>query len=91
MAVNPNSKQVRAPAKIVSCPYCNHKGSTRGLFTHVRLAHPGITSKPPISEKHHPYSLGSIPIKTAKTKRQQKFAEIRIMIEELKRILQREL
>lgn len=48
-------KSLRAPAQIVQCPYCNHRGSTRGLFAHVRLAHPNISEKPPISKREHPY------------------------------------
>lgn len=53
-------KTKRAPAQIVQCPHCNHSGSTRGLFAHIRLAHPGISTKPPISKLQHPYSLGNI-------------------------------
>lgn len=48
----------RAPAQIVKCPHCDHTGSARGLFTHIRLAHPGIASKPPISRNEHPYAIG---------------------------------
>jgi len=53
----------RAPAQIVKCPYCDHTGSARGLFTHIRLAHPGIASKPPISRNEHPYALGTTVVK----------------------------
>lgn len=49
----------RAPAQTVKCPHCDHTGSARGLFTHIRLAHPGIASKPPISRNEHPYAIGS--------------------------------
>lgn len=42
---------VRKATIIVKCPHCNHTGSARGLFTHVRLAHPSIQEKPKISTK----------------------------------------
>ena len=50
---------VRKATVIVKCPHCNHTGSARGLFTHVRLAHPGIQEKPKISTKIavHPYDV----------------------------------
>jgi hypothetical protein len=35
----------RAPAKRVKCPYCEHKGSARGLFSHIRLMHPKLLEK----------------------------------------------
>jgi hypothetical protein len=54
------NKQERAPAQVVKCPHCNHIGSSRGLFTHIRLAHPGISDKPPISKRQHPYALGGV-------------------------------
>jgi hypothetical protein len=49
----------RAPAQIVKCPHCDHTGSARGLFTHIRLAHPGISNRPPISKNEHPYAIGN--------------------------------
>lgn len=58
----------RAPAQIVKCPHCNHTGSARGLFTHIRLAHPGIASKPPISRNEHPYAVGGSVAKALDTK-----------------------
>ena len=30
------------PAQKVQCPHCAWQGSARGLFTHVRLAHPEV-------------------------------------------------
>jgi len=47
----------RKPAPIVKCEHCNWKGSARGLFTHVRLSHPGITTKPPTASLHHPLDI----------------------------------
>lgn len=40
------TKTALYPAPIVKCPHCKWQGSARGLFTHVRLAHPGISEKP---------------------------------------------
>lgn len=53
------SNQVRKSAPIVKCPYCSHTGSSRGLFTHVRLAHPNINAKPKTATKitAHPYDI----------------------------------
>lgn len=57
----------RKPAPIVKCPYCTHKGSARGLFAHIRLAHPNEGYvKPPVSKKVtvsvHPYACsGDVP------------------------------
>jgi hypothetical protein len=53
------SNQVRKSAPIVKCPYCSHTGSSRGLFTHVRLAHPNVNSKPKTATKItvHPYDI----------------------------------
>ena len=53
------SNQVRKSAPIVKCPHCSHTGSARGLFTHVRLAHPSIAEKPKTSTKitAHPYDV----------------------------------
>lgn len=69
-------KLERASAPIVKCPHCNHTGSSRGLFTHIRLAHPGIETKPPKSVKTHPYainnaSIGNIESKPVKRKKKQ--------------------
>ncbi len=49
----------RKATTIVKCPYCDHTGSSRGLFTHVRLSHPGIEEKPKTSTKItvHPYDI----------------------------------
>ena len=47
----------RKPAPIVKCEHCNWKGSARGLFTHVRLSHPGITAKPPTASLQHPLDI----------------------------------
>ena len=49
----------RKPTAIVKCPYCSHTGSARGLFTHVRLAHPNINAKPKTATKitAHPYDI----------------------------------
>ena len=54
-----NYPSVRKETVIVKCPHCNHTGSSRGLFTHVRLSHPGITEKPKSSTKItvHPYDI----------------------------------
>ena len=47
--------KVPKPAQIVKCPYCEHTGSARGLFTHTRLAHP---HSPLIKTKAaNPYSI----------------------------------
>jgi hypothetical protein len=35
----------REPARVVKCPYCDHKGSARGLFSHIRLSHPNKVEK----------------------------------------------
>jgi hypothetical protein len=53
------SNQVRKSAPIVKCPYCSHTGSSRGLFTHVRLSHPNIDAKPKKATKItiHPYDI----------------------------------
>lgn len=54
-----NTKSTRKPAPVVKCPYCDWKGSARGIFTHVRLGHPNEGYvKPPVSKKVsiHPYA-----------------------------------
>lgn len=65
-------KTDRKPAPVVKCKHCDWRGSARGLFTHVRLGHPGIKDKPPVMT--HPYdvntkindSIGRIPKKKVK-------------------------
>jgi len=53
-----NEVLTRKAAPIVKCPHCTKWiGSARGLFTHVRMAHPGINTKPPISKNEHPYDI----------------------------------
>jgi hypothetical protein len=47
----------RKPAPIVKCEHCNWKGSARGLFTHVRLSHPAISTKPPTATFEHPLDV----------------------------------
>jgi len=49
----------RKAATIVKCPHCTRTLSARGLFTHVRLSHPGITTKPRTSTRivAHPYDV----------------------------------
>lgn len=49
----------RKASAIVKCPHCSHTGSARGLFSHVRLAHPGIVKKPVTATKItvHPYDI----------------------------------
>ena len=49
----------RKSATIVKCPHCSRTMSARGLFTHVRLSHPGITQKPKTSTRivAHPYDV----------------------------------
>jgi hypothetical protein len=52
----------RKSANIVKCPHCPRTMSSRGLFTHVRLAHPGITAKPKTSTRIvvHPYDVKGV-------------------------------
>lgn len=50
-----NEVLTRKPAPIVKCQHCKWVGSARGLFTHVRMAHPNITEKPPTIKREHPY------------------------------------
>lgn len=54
-----NDGEERKPAVTVKCKYCNWTGSSRGLFTHVRLGHPGISKKPESTQRHeyHPLSV----------------------------------
>jgi hypothetical protein len=57
-----NYPKTRRATAVVKCPHCNHTGSARGLFTHVRLAHPGINEKPKTSTKitAHPYDINGL-------------------------------
>jgi len=55
-----NEVLTRKPAPIVKCPHCKWNGSARGLFTHVRMAHPAINTKPPISKNEHPYDIRGV-------------------------------
>lgn len=50
----------RKPAAIVKCQHCKWNGSARGLFTHVRMAHPNISAKPPTPSKEHPLAINGI-------------------------------
>jgi hypothetical protein len=52
-----NNGEERKPAVTVKCKYCEWKGSSRGLFTHVRLAHPGISKKPESTKKYEYHPL----------------------------------
>jgi len=56
---NHDYPKTRKPTAIVKCPHCSHTGSARGLFTHVRLAHPNIDAKPKTATKItiHPYDI----------------------------------
>jgi translation elongation factor EF-4 len=61
MSKNDYPKTRKATA-VVKCPHCSHTGSARGLFTHVRLAHPTIAEKPKTSTKitAHPYDINGL-------------------------------
>jgi len=61
MSKNDYPKTRKATA-VVKCPHCSHTGSARGLFTHVRLAHPSIAEKPKTSTKitAHPYDINGL-------------------------------
>lgn len=54
--------KTRKPTATVKCPHCSHTGSARGLFTHVRLAHPSIIEKPKTATKivAHPYDVNGL-------------------------------
>ena len=54
-----NDGEERKPAVTVKCKYCDWTGSARGLFTHVRLGHPGVSKKPESTQKHeyHPLAI----------------------------------
>ena len=43
--------KTRKATAVVKCPHCDHTGSARGLYQHVRLSHNGITAKPPTSTR----------------------------------------
>lgn len=58
--------ETRKPAPIVRCEHCKWQGSSRGLFTHVRLAHPGISEVPPNQTREHPLSINSTKWKEGK-------------------------
>jgi len=74
----------RKPAPIVKCEYCNWKGSARGLFTHVRLSHPGITAKPPIATLHHPLDVDKkTSIGNVKRKRKRYQSELEKDVDEV--------
>ena len=66
----PRTKDAK-PAEIVKCPYCEHKGSARGLYSHIRLAHPGMEKSVTV-RRVNPHSInkaakvGSIPTKGKK-------------------------
>lgn len=49
----------RKATAIVKCPHCDHTGSARGLFSHVRMSHPGVIEKPKTATKimAHPYDI----------------------------------
>ena len=51
------SKSNRKPAEVVKCPYCDHTGSARGLFSHVRLAHQGKNVNTRKEWLKNPYSV----------------------------------
>lgn len=51
-------KTERKAAPLVKCPYCDHQGSSRGLFSHVRLAHQGKNIEKANEWKQHPYAVG---------------------------------
>ena len=59
-------KTERKAAPLVKCPYCDHQGSSRGLFTHVRLAHQGKTIPKTNEWKQHPYAVSKKPTLTEK-------------------------
>jgi len=51
------SKNERKAAEVVKCPYCDHTGSARGLFSHVRLAHQGKNVNTRKEWLKNPYSI----------------------------------
>ena len=51
------SNSDRKPAEKVKCPYCEHVGSARGLFSHVRLAHQGKSVNTRKEWLKNPYSV----------------------------------
>ena len=63
----------RIPAKQSKCPHCNWIGSSRGLFSHVRLTHPGMEGALKIRSEN-PYvvkSVGSIVKRKTRTEIKQ--------------------
>ena len=70
-----NEVLTRKPAPIVKCQHCKWVGSARGLFTHVRMAHPAINEKPPTITREHPYIIGGISGKKATTDQLHLFRE----------------
>jgi hypothetical protein len=74
----------RKPAPIVKCEHCNWKGSARGLFTHVRLSHPGISTKPPTATLQHPLDIDKkTSIGSVKRKRKHYSSELNDEINEV--------
>jgi len=50
------STSIRRPAETVKCPYCDWKGSARGLHSHCRLLH-GKNIKDAREIKSNPYAI----------------------------------
>jgi hypothetical protein len=74
----------RKPAPIVKCEHCNWKGSARGLFTHVRLSHPGISTKPPTATLEHPLDVDrKTSIGNVKRKRKRYQSELEKDVDEV--------
>jgi len=57
-----NYPKTRKPTATVKCPHCDHTGSARGLFQHVRMAHPTVSAKPQTSTKivAHPLDVNGL-------------------------------
>jgi hypothetical protein len=55
------TKNDRKAAEVVKCPYCDHTGSARGLFSHVRLAHQGKNVNTRKEWLKNPYAIGKQP------------------------------
>ena len=58
----------RLPAKQSKCPHCNWIGSSRGLFSHVRLTHPGMEDSLKIRSEN-PYVIKNNTVGSVKKKR----------------------